>query len=177
MNAAAITSCQARQWRFQNALEEKNADEAIRQFALAFEESAATACIDKDGRPKTVPHDCWKKCRSKIKKLTPIAAPILKGEAAVILLCLYASRLSVSVGMSNSSVGCKAFIGNLSPSNVVELKQLETNANSSGSKSVVLMALNMVFNIGYSCSLEFLSQQLCPLQSMSNRFTCNSKSL
>lgn len=79
MNAAAITSCQARQWRFQNALEEKNADEAIRQFALAFEESAATACIDKDGRPKTVPHDCWKKCRSKIKKLTPIAAPILKG--------------------------------------------------------------------------------------------------
>ena len=78
ISSAAIENCQARQCKFHGALVDENADEAIRQFALAFEESAAVACIDEEGRPKTVPHDCWKRCRSKIKKLTPIAAPILK---------------------------------------------------------------------------------------------------
>ena len=77
-NISAIAHCDGRKWKFQNALNEKDADEAIRQFAITFEESAVDACIDAEGNPAVIPQDCKKKCRSRIKKLAPIVAPVLK---------------------------------------------------------------------------------------------------
>lgn len=71
-------ACANRQTAFAQALDEGNMNEAMRQFALSFEESFATACVDSDGRACKVPVSCWKRCRNKIKKSMPVAAPVLK---------------------------------------------------------------------------------------------------
>ena len=42
----AETLCNQRERTFQEALKEKNADEALRQFALCFEETSAAAGMD-----------------------------------------------------------------------------------------------------------------------------------
>ena len=65
---SAEVTCAKRQAKFQQALEQSKPDEALRQFALCFEETFAAACVDANGNKQKLPADCWKRCRNKIKK-------------------------------------------------------------------------------------------------------------
>ena len=96
MNSAAIENCHARRRKFQDAIDQGHGDDAIRQFALAFEESAAVSCVDAEGRPQHAPAGCWKRCRNRIKKLTPVAAPMLK-QGGSSDFCIPICQPSISV--------------------------------------------------------------------------------
>ena len=74
----AATSCQRRFEKFQKALHERDPDEALKQFALSFEETMSKSVVDVQGYPAKAPAGCWKRCRNRLRKMAPIAAPILK---------------------------------------------------------------------------------------------------
>ena len=74
----AILHCGRRCNKFHGALSERNAEEALRQFALCFEETFAEACMNEEHSHVKLPESCRKKCRNKLKKLVPVSAPVLR---------------------------------------------------------------------------------------------------
>ena len=62
----AISSCGKRCHKFYEALRHQQANEALRQFALCFEDTFAEACIGEDKCAIKLPEACRKKCRNKL---------------------------------------------------------------------------------------------------------------
>ena len=70
--------CAKRHDKFQNALGARDADEALRQFALAFEEVYQKSAVDVEGQHVQLPAACLKRCRSKVVKHRPVGACVVK---------------------------------------------------------------------------------------------------
>ena len=78
VNDQAQIQCMQREAKFQDALDTNQMDEALQQFALAFEQSFDRAAVTVDGNEKTIPMGCWKRCRSKLVVQKPVGSPLLK---------------------------------------------------------------------------------------------------
>ena len=78
VNRQALNHCKLRECRFQDALNQNQMDEALQQFAMAFEHSVEGAAITVDGEQKQIPMGCWKRCRSRLVVKKPVSVPLLK---------------------------------------------------------------------------------------------------
>eukprot|EP00438_Fugacium_kawagutii_P004945 Skav216517 [mRNA] locus=scaffold4485:39961:44081:+ [translate_table: standard] len=75
---AAQTHCSRREEAFQTAFNDEDVDEALRQFALAYDETHTDAAVTTDGARESLQADCLKRCTKRLKKLVNISAPIVK---------------------------------------------------------------------------------------------------
>ena len=67
-----------RQHKFQNAIENRDSEEALRQINLVFEHAALAACVDTEGLPSRFPLACIGRCRKPVTKVVPAATFVLK---------------------------------------------------------------------------------------------------
>ena len=93
----ANTACDARSDKFHSALRNEDAQEALRQFALAFEDTFRKSAVDVEGNHVQVPAACLKRCQAKVVKKKPLTAPVVrKGRNG-----------DISVPFGQTSIGLK----------------------------------------------------------------------
>ena len=78
MEQAAAQHIDARKGLFEDAIEREDVDEALRQFAITFENIAADAAVDVEGNKCRLPRATFKRCRNKLHKFKPKSAPCIK---------------------------------------------------------------------------------------------------
>eukprot|EP00435_Cladocopium_sp_Y103_P055583 s604_g18.t1 len=64
--------------KFQNAIQRKDGEEALRQFNLAFENCLQSACVDSTGRSVVLPRRCTGRGRKCLSKQVRPSAPVIK---------------------------------------------------------------------------------------------------
>lgn len=83
----AVQVCSRRHEKFTDALRRSAPTEALKQFALAFEEVVRDCAVDVEGNHVHVPAACFKRCRGKVVKSKPVSAHIISkgrdGDAQV----------------------------------------------------------------------------------------------
>ena len=75
---AAEQHIDERKGLFDSAIENEDVDEALRQFAITFENIAADAAVDVEGNKRCLPRSTFKRCRNKLHKFKPKSAPCIK---------------------------------------------------------------------------------------------------
>ena len=76
LGAVAVT--QAREHKFQVAIDRQDSDEALRQINLAFEETWNAACVDADGKPRKLPQSCIGRGRKSVVHRFAASAPVIR---------------------------------------------------------------------------------------------------
>ena len=77
MERLAVDVCSSRHSKFSDALQRGDANEALRQFALAFEDVVRDSAVDVEGNHVHVPAACFKRCQGKVVKTKPVSAHII----------------------------------------------------------------------------------------------------
>ena len=70
--------CKQRQAKFQECLQKHDADDAAREFALAFEDTIRMSAVTTDGDAVKVSPSCFGRCQKKVIKTRLITAPVIK---------------------------------------------------------------------------------------------------
>ena len=78
LDEATDRQVEDRRQLFESAIEKEDVDEALRQFAITFENIADESSVDVVGNRCRLPQSTFKRCRNKLHKFKPKSAPCVK---------------------------------------------------------------------------------------------------